>query len=70
MRVMYNFDIIFCRNVVIYFSNPVVKQIINCFYDALRKGGFIFLGSAESMHMFSGAYKLVKFKEVFGYMKE
>lgn len=70
LRLMYNFDIIFCRNVIIYFSKDIVKQIISSFYDSLRKGGFVFLGSAESMHMFSGAYKLVKFREVFGYMKE
>lgn len=70
MRLLNDLDFIFCRNVLIYFSAPVAKQVINCFYDSLNKGGYIFLGLAESMHLFSGAFKLVKFKELFGYMKE
>lgn len=70
MRLMCDFDIIFCRNVIIYFSITIQKQIMRSFYDSLRKHGYVFLGSAESMHMLSGAFKLVKFNEVFGYIKE
>jgi chemotaxis protein methyltransferase CheR len=70
MRLMYNFDFILCRNVLIYFTQAMGKQIINSYYDSLNRGGFIFLGLAESMHLFSGAFKLIKLKELFGYMKD
>jgi chemotaxis protein methyltransferase CheR len=70
MRLVAGADIIFCRNVLIYFAHPVAKQVINYFYDSLNRGGYIFLGLAESMHLFSGAFKLVKFRELYGYMKE
>jgi chemotaxis protein methyltransferase CheR len=70
MRLINDIDFIFCRNVLIYFDHPTAKQVINYFYDSLNKSGFIFLGLAESMHLFSGAYKVMKFKELFGYMKE
>lgn len=70
MRLIYDMDFIFCRNVLIYFSHPVAKQVISYFYNGLNKGGYIFLGLAESMHLFSGAFKLIKFRELYGYMKE
>lgn len=70
MRLIFDIDIIFCRNVLIYFEKETARQVISSYYDSLNKGGYIFLGLAESMHLFSGAFKLVKFKELFGYLKE
>jgi chemotaxis protein methyltransferase CheR len=70
MRMIYNIDFIFCRNVIIYFSQDISKQIMSCFYDSLNKGGVVFLGHSESMHFLSAAFKLVKYKDSFGYMKE
>jgi len=43
------FDIIFCRNVLIYFSNAVKRDIINRMADNLEPGGYLFLSSTESM---------------------
>jgi len=43
------FDIIFCRNVLIYFSNTVKHDIINRMADNLEPGGYLFLSSTESM---------------------
>lgn len=70
MRLLFDMDFIFCRNVLIYFQKDVARQVISSFYDSLRKNGYILLGLAESMHLYSGAFKLVKFKELFGYKKE
>lgn len=70
MKLIYNIDFIFCRNVLIYFSEAQAKQVVNYFYDSLNKGGYIFFGHAESMHLLSGAFRLVKFRELIGYMKE
>lgn len=43
------FDAIFCRNVMIYFAPPVKEQLINRFVEVLRPGGWIYLGSSESI---------------------
>jgi len=70
MRMLYDMDFIFCRNVLIYFEKDNARHVINLLYDSLRKGGYIFLGLAETMHLYSGAFKLVKFRELYGYLKE
>ncbi len=41
------FDIIFCRNVLIYFAPEVKERIINAFAQSLYIGGYLFLGSSE-----------------------
>jgi len=70
MRMMRGFDFIFCRNVLIYFDFESSKKVISYFYDALNKGGFIFLGSSESISRLSAAFRLVRFKNGLAYMKE
>ena len=44
-----NMDIVFCRNVLIYFDNESVKLTVNRFYDILNKHGFLFIGHSESL---------------------
>jgi two-component system, chemotaxis family, CheB/CheR fusion protein len=41
-------DLISCRNVLIYLEPEVQKRVLNIFHFALRKDGYLFLGSAES----------------------
>lgn len=43
------FDIIFCRNVMIYFDVPTTNRLVQKFYDALSEGGFFFIGHSESI---------------------
>ncbi len=43
-----NYDIVFCRNVLIYFDSKLKQKIINKFYDALKPGGFMVLGFFDS----------------------
>ncbi|MDH3365904.1 MAG: protein-glutamate O-methyltransferase CheR [Thermoplasmata archaeon] len=43
------FDLIVCRNVVIYFSRPMHDRVIDNFYQALRPGGFLMLGRTETL---------------------
>ncbi len=44
------FDIIFCRNVLIYFTNPMKKQILERMAQILKPDGYLVLGNTESMH--------------------
>lgn len=44
-----NMDVIFCRNVLIYFDNESVKLTVNRFYDILNNHGFLFIGHSESL---------------------
>lgn len=44
-----NFDIIFCRNVLIYFDRKTQENVINKLCRHLKKGGYFFLGHSESV---------------------
>jgi len=63
VRPYQNFDVIFCRNLLIYFDDLSRKQAAETFYDALRPGGFICLGHSESMSRISSRYKARQFPE-------
>lgn len=45
-----NFDIIICRNVVIYFNQDVKNEIYKKFSNSLKKGGLLFVGATESIY--------------------
>jgi len=42
-------DIVFCRNVLIYFDTKAINKVINSLYKVLRAGGYLFLGHAETI---------------------
>ena len=44
-----SFNIIFCRNVLIYFDKELQTKIINKFYEKLQPKGYLFLGHSESL---------------------
>ncbi|MDR3176427.1 MAG: protein-glutamate O-methyltransferase CheR [Desulfovibrio sp.] len=50
-------DIIFCRNVIIYFDDEMKRQVIESFYDNLLPGGCMLIGHSESLHNISRAFK-------------
>jgi len=52
------FDVIFCRNVLIYFSQERKRDIIERFHGALRPGGCLFLGSTESMNSHEDLFEM------------
>jgi chemotaxis protein methyltransferase CheR len=70
LSLMSNMDSIFCRNVMIYFSDPVKKQIVRGFFNALCPGGYLYIGHSETLHGISKAFKLVYFKNALVYHKE
>lgn len=70
VSMMTNFDIIFCRNVMIYFSDEVKKSLVRGFYNGLKPGGYLYIGHSETLHGISKAFKLVYFKNALVYSKE
>jgi len=44
-----DFDVVFCRNVMIYFDKKTQSVLVNKFYGALKNGGYFFVGHSESL---------------------
>ncbi len=56
----HDFDIVFCRNVLIYFDNIVKSQVINKLYGALKPFGLLIIGGAESLNAISHPFKYIQ----------
>ena len=54
------FDIIFCRNVMIYFDKKAQEKLVNKFYERLNPGGHLFIGHSESLLSINHPLKYVK----------
>ena len=64
-----NMDVIFCRNVIIYFDRDAKKKVIESFYQKLREGGYLLLGHSESLINISNAFMLRTLKNDMVYQK-
>ncbi len=62
-------DVIFCRNVLIYFDDHSRRRVIDMFYDRLQPGGYLLLGHSESLLNLSTAFELVHLKDDLVYRK-
>lgn len=69
MAMLGSFDLIFCRNVIIYFDLQAKKQVIASFHDLLQDGGFLLLGHSESLMNISTLFTLRHFKNDMVYQK-
>jgi len=70
MRQMGAFDVIFCCNVLIYFDTKSKIQVVSDLYNALSRGGHLFIGYAETLHGISSAFRLINFPKTVAYKKE
>lgn len=66
---MQNLDIIFCRNVTIYFKLEATRDVIDKFYDCLLNDGYLFIGHAETLWQITNKFKMVEFPQTFIYKK-
>jgi chemotaxis protein methyltransferase CheR len=62
-------DLIFCRNVIIYFDHVAKKRVVDSFCRSLRDGGFLLLGHAESLLNTTTDFALRHFKNDMVYQK-
>ncbi|MCT8977423.1 protein-glutamate O-methyltransferase CheR [Clostridium sp. CX1] len=67
---MEEMDIIFCRNVLIYFDQETIKKIIHSFYNILKPGGYLLLGHAETITGMNTGFKAIYTDSTFYYRKE
>lgn len=68
-RAYRNFDVIFCRNLLIYFDDLSRRAAADTFFDALNPGGFVCLGHSESMSRISSLFRVRKFPDAIVYQK-
>ncbi|UZE97763.1 CheR family methyltransferase [Alkalimarinus alittae] len=54
------FDVIFCRNVLIYFSAELKLDILSRMHQALNKGGYLVLGASESLNGLSDKFEMIQ----------
>lgn len=54
------FDIVFCRNVLIYFSADLKKDILTRIHGVLKPGGYLFLGASEALSNMPDLYEMVQ----------
>ena len=60
---MKNFDIIFCRNVLIYFDDKTIKEINKNFYNSLCEKGYLFLGHSDPHREIHSEFHMISTKD-------
>ena len=55
------FDVIFCRNVLMYFDEEAARQTLELIYSLLKEGGYLLLGHAESLLPLGSGLRPVQF---------
>jgi len=64
------FDIVFCRNVIIYFDAKAQEDVINGFYNSMTNHSYLFIGHSESLFGMKTKFIFTKFDETCLYMKK
>lgn len=63
------YDALFCRNVLIYFSEPTLRKAIESFASCLRRGGLLFLGHSESIIGMTPLFEPVRLGDCIAYRR-
>ncbi len=64
-----NWDIIFCRNVTIYFRLESTRRVVDNFFESLNPGGYLFIGHSETLTSITDRFEPVEVGGVFLYRK-
>lgn len=62
-------DVIFCRNVLIYFDDKAKQKVVSLLYDSLKPKGYLFTGASESLHSITRAFRPAAINKVIVYQK-
>lgn len=65
-----NFDIVFCRNVIIYFDSKAQVDVINRIYESMSDNSYLFIGHSESLFGMNTKFIFTKLGEACLYMKK
>ena len=63
------FDILFCRNVTIYFELETTIQVMNKFAGSLDDDGYLFIGYSETLQFISDKFKMINWDDAIFYLK-
>ncbi len=69
LSLMGNWDIIFCRNVTIYFRLESTRRVVSNFFNSLNEGGYLFVGHSETLTSVNDTFEAVEVGGVFLYRK-
>ncbi|WP_226018070.1 protein-glutamate O-methyltransferase CheR [Novosphingobium sp. FKTRR1] len=64
-----DFDVVFCRNLLIYFDDASRRIAAEALYEALNPGGYVMLGHSESMSRISSLFRVRRFPDALAYQK-
>lgn len=69
LALMSNWDVIFCRNVTIYFKLESTRRVVHNYFESLNPGGYLFIGHSETLTSISDEFEPVEIDGVFLYRK-
>jgi len=69
LSLMGNWDVIFCRNVTIYFQIESTRRVVQNFYNSLNEGGYLFIGHSETLTSINDKFEALERDGVFLYRK-
>lgn len=69
LALLSSWDVIFCRNVTIYFRIESTRRVVDNFYESLNPGGYLFIGHSETLSSISERFEPVEIGGVFLYRK-
>lgn len=69
LSLMGNWDVIFCRNVTIYFRLESTRRVVSNFFNSLNEGGYLFIGHSETLTSISDDFEALDMGGVFLYRR-